>query len=55
MLYVSKPCFSSYHLVFVTQDKISFVNCNALLEKEITFFLVSLIFFSSDLHADTGR
>lgn len=54
MLYVSKPGFSSYHLVFVTQGQFSFVNSKALLEKERTLFLFSLIFFSSDLHADTG-
>lgn len=43
MLRVSKSCLSSYHLVFVIQGQL-LVNCKALLEKEVTLFLLSLIF-----------
>lgn len=43
MLDVNKPCFSTYHLVFVIKGQLSFVNFKALLEKETTLFLFSLI------------
>lgn len=48
MLVVNKPCLSTYHLVFVIQGQLYFVNFKALLEKEITLFL-----FSLELLADT--
>lgn len=43
MLDVNKPCLSTYHLVFVIQGLLTFVNFKALLEKEIILFLFSLI------------
>lgn len=53
MLHVSKPHFSSYHLVFIVHGQLSFVNFKALLEKEI-FIFIQLNFLSLDLLADTG-
>lgn len=53
MLHVSKPHFSSYHLVLIVHGQLSFVNFKALLEKEI-FIFIQLNFLSLDLLADTG-
>jgi len=44
MLVVNKPCFSPYHLVFVIQMQLSFVNFKYLLEKEITLFSFTFIY-----------